>query len=329
MKNITYRPKEKRYIGRKQINGQIILVYAKTQKECYSKLNNLIKITKNKLTIEKISSFTVEEYWDKWYKENKEPFIATTTKEDFMIIKRKLSPIFQIKISQLTKEKILFFLNTLQENRTKQKVILQLKSMLDTAVKEHKIKFNPFDTIIIKNTKLKPKPPFNYEEQTKIINNINGKDFEPIILLYLTTGLRLKEMPFNDIEKHLNDNNILTTINLKGRERGKIRTKQIKLSNNMAEIVRKNINTFHKYKFNTISKSFKKFLNELNIKGSIVNCRHTFATNCFYLGKNELIIAKEMGHSTSQITKDNYINIDYNLTKEKLLKLYNNLYNLS
>ena len=32
------------------------------------------------------------------------------------------------------------------------------------------------------------------------------------------------------------------------------------------------------------------------------------------------------GCSTSQITKDNYTDLDYHLSKEKILKIYNNLY---
>ena len=39
-------------------------------------------------------------------------------------------------------------------------------------------------------------------------------------------------------------------------------------------------------------------------------------------------ISRQMGHSTSQITKDNYTDLDYHLSKEKILKLYNNLYYL-
>ena len=177
MKNITYRPNEKRYIGRKQILGQKITVYAKTQKECYKKLNEQIKIIKSKLEpVKEQNQFTVEQYWNKWYKENKEPFIADSTRDDFKIIKNKIAPIYAIKLNKLSKEKILEFLASLEENRTKEKVILQLKSMLTTAVKERKIKFNPFDTIITKNVKRKPKPPFNYEEQVKILKALKGSE---------------------------------------------------------------------------------------------------------------------------------------------------------
>lgn len=330
MKNITYRANEKRYIGRKQIHGEILTVYAKTQKECMSKLNEKIKKVKSELKkkTQKSSQFTVLEYWEKWYKENKEPFIADSTKKDFGYVKNKLAPLFQIRLSQLTKEKILDFLSTLKDNRPKEKLIVQLKSMLATAVIERKMKYNPFDTIVTKLEKRKPKPPFNYEEQQKIIENLKGKDFQPIILLYLTTGLRKNELNFKEIENDIDEKNILTAINLKGRDR-KIRYKKIKLSPAMVEMVIKNKEIFHKYTAGMIFEKFGKFLKNLHIKGSIVSCRHTFATNCFYLGKDSLIISREMGHTTSQITKDNYIDIDYNLSKEKILKLYNNLYNLT
>ena len=330
MKNITYRPKEKRYIGRKQIHQFKIIVYAKTQKACVEKLNNEIKRIKDNIKNNKqqINSYTVLEFWNKWYKENKEPFIADTTKDDFKILKNKLTPIHNIPLSKLTKEKILEFINSLKQNRTKEKVILQLKSMLKIAVAEHKIKYNPFDTIIVKETKRQPKPPFNYEEQKTILENLKDKEYKSIILVYLTTGLRLKELDFQNIENNIDENNILKAINLKGRER-EIRYKYIKLSNEIKNIIISNKEIFHKYTHGMIQDKFHDFLKALKIKGSIVTCRHTFATNCFYLEKDPLIISREMGHSTSEITKENYIKIDYNLNKEKILKLYNNLYNLN
>ena len=330
MKYVTYRPFEKRYIGRKQINKKVITVYAKTQRECLNKLN--LEIKKIKSDFELFSSQKAQlnfiTYWNKWYEQNKKPFIADTTKNDFNIIKRKLEPLYQIKLTKLSKDVILDFLKQLPDNRTKEKVVLQLKSILDTAVKERKIKYNPFDTIIFKSKKRKPKPPFNYEEQKIILENLKGKEIEPIILVYLTTGLRKNELDFANIENNIDKNNILTAINLKGRDR-EIRYKKIKLSSDMVKIIRDNAEVFHKYNSRRIFDAFDLFLKELNIRGSIVTCRHTFATNCFYLGKDSLIISREMGHSTSHITKDNYIDIDYNLDKEKILKLYNNLYNLN
>lgn len=221
MKNIIYRPLEKRYIGRKQINKKLITVYGKTQKECLNKLNQEIKLVKNNL-IEcnyKHNQFNVITYWDKWYNENKRPFIADTTREEFNILRKKITPLHNIPLNKLSKEKILDFLNSLVDNRTKEKIITQLRAMLTVAVKERKIKYNPFDTIIVKKIKRTPKPPFTFQEQKTILMHLNEIEIKPIILLYLTSGLRKNEMNFKSIENDIDENNILTARNLKARDR--------------------------------------------------------------------------------------------------------------
>ena len=329
MKNIVWRSKEKRYIGRKQINNQIITVYAKTQKDCINKLNIKIKEIKAKYK-NKIPSKnnTFLNCWNKWYEQNKEPFIAETTKDDFKIIKNKLTPIFDINIKNLNKDKLLNFFNSLKDNRTKDKIVTQLKSFFKYAYLEKLISHNPFTTIVYKNKKFKAKPAFTYEEQKSIIENLNNEEFKPIILFYLISGIRKNEIDFQTIEQCIDKKtHILTIKNLKGRDRQE-RYKKIKLSEDGIKLVINNLELFHKYNNRLIADHFKTFLSKLNIKGSIVTCRHTFATNCFYLGKDPLIISREMGHTTSSITKENYIDIDYDLSKEKILKLYKNLYNL-
>lgn len=331
MKNIIWRPKEKRYIGRKQIDKKVITVYAKTQKECYNKLNLKIKEAKlklNDIVNTNANTNTFINCWDKWYKQNKEPFIAESTKDDFKIIKNKLKPLFDINIKNINKDKLLEYFDSLKENRTKDKIVTQLKSFFKYATLARLINYNPFTTIVYKNKKYKAKPAFNYEQQKLILENLKGKPFKPIILFFLITGIRKNEIDFQNIENCINlNNNILTIKNLKGRDRQE-RYKNIKLSKEGINLVLNNIKIFHEYTNRLIADHFKKFLKDINIQGSIVNCRHTFATNCFYLGKDPLIISREMGHTTSAITKENYIDIDYNLSKEKVLKLYNNLYNL-
>ena len=123
------------------------------------------------------------------------------------------------------------------------------------------------------------------------------------------------------------ETNILKCLNLKGRNLIK-RYKYIKLSNSAISLIMNNLDIIHKYNSEQVYKKFADILKENNITGSIVTCRHTFATNCFYLGKPILITSREMGHSTTNLTEKVYTDIDYNLNKEKILKLYNNLYNL-
>lgn len=329
MKNIVWRPKEKRYIGRKQVDKNIIVVYGKTQKECLEKLNKKIKELKSDYSnAVKTKTNSFINCWNKWYQQNKEPFIADSTKDDFKIITKKLKPLYDISLKNLNKDKLLEYFEKLENNRTKDKIVTQLKSFFKYATLERIINNNPFNTIIYKNKKFKSKPAFTYEQQIAILENLENKVFKPIILFFLVTGIRKNEIDFQNIENCIDrDKNILTIINLKGRDRQE-RFKKIKLSNQAKNMVLNNLNVFHKYTNRLIADHFKDFLKKINIKGSLVNCRHTFATNCFYLGKDTLIISREMGHTTSQITKDNYIDIDYNLSKEKILKLYKGLYNL-
>ncbi len=327
MKNICYRPKEKRYIGRKQFMNKIVTVYAKTQLDCQKKLNNEInKIKINLNSTPKCNKITLIQYWDKWFNENKKPFLASKTIEEYNIVKRKFNNIYNLELTKINKETLLSFFSTLEDNRTKEKVITFLKAMFANALKEGKIKIDPFATLVFKLKKLKPKVPFNYSEQEYLLKKLKGEEIEPIILTYLITGLRKNELNFKSIENDIK-NNVLTAVNLKNRDR-EIRYKKIKLSEAGVKMILDNIQIFHKYNSRSIYDKFNSFLKSIGLNGSIVNCRHTFATNCFYLGKDNLIISREMGHSTCQITYENYIDIDYDLSKEKLLKLYNNLYNL-
>lgn len=329
MKNIYYRPTEKRYVGRKQIFGTSIEVYGKTQIECYKKLNEKIRQLKSKIA--NPYSKTPQTFivcWDKWYKQNKEPFIADTTRDDFQILRRKLSPIHNTNIKKLSKDAILEFLAKVENNRTKDKLVVQLKAFFKYATLERLINYNPFNTIVYKNQKYKSKPAFTYEQQKTILDNLKGKPFKPIVLFFLVTGIRKNEIDFKNIENCIDSKNILTIRNLKGRDR-EVRYKKIKLSEDAKKLVTDNLDIFHSYANELLADHFKAFLKFLGINGSLVTCRHTFATNCFYLGKDPLIISREMGHTTAGITKDNYIDIDYGLSKDKILKLYNNLYNLN
>lgn len=140
------------------------------------------------------------------------------------------------------------------------------------------------------------------------------------------TGLRKNELDTKNLINSIStEHKILKAVNLKGRNQV-IRHKEIKLSDSAIKLIFQNFDTIKKYDCELIYREFAEFLKGLKIAGSIVNLRHTYATNNFYLGTPELIISRQMGHSTSQITKDIYTDIDYHLTREKVLELYGKLY---
>lgn len=327
LKNIYYRIYDKRYIGIKQIHKQKIIVYAKTQKACYEKLKN--EVNKVKSIFTKVNTKTKLKfitYWQKWYEQNKKPFITKATAQDIERISQELKELHDIEISKIDKDKIINVLNKFTEGRKKEKIILYLKACFKTAFNDGTIKINPFANIVTKPRIIKRKPAFTYDQQEKILNRLNKEEIQPIILIYLITGLRRRELDFKDIDKYLYEEDmILKALNLKSRNQV-VRYKFIQLSKEGFNLIKNNIELLKKYNEETVYRKFAEILKELNIKGSIVNLRHTFATNNFYLGNPELFISRQMGHATSQITKDNYTDIDYHLSKEKILKLYNNLY---
>ena len=329
MKNIQYRISDKRYIGRKQVNGKIITVYAKTQKACADKLKEtVLKFLNGKDIITKSKSIIFIDYWNKWFQENKKPFVIKDTADQIERVKNRVVSIHNLPIKSITKDILLKLLNKFDEGRPKERIILYLKACFKTAWLDGTIKANPFANIVVKPRELKRKKPFTYEQQVLILERLKEEEIKPIILIYLITGLRRRELDFKNIDKNLYPNDrVLKAVNLKGRNQV-IRYKNIQLSKEGFSLIKNNIELIKKYNDEEIYRKFAEILKELNIEGSIVNLRHTFATNNFYLGNPELLISRQMGHRTSQITKDNYTDLDYHLSKEKILKLYNNLYYL-
>ena len=330
LKNIYYVPTEKRYVGIKQINKTRICVHAKKQLDCNKLLREAIQNYKNNNFnhSKNATNLTFENYYLKWFEQDKKPFIVKKTQDDIMRVFNIMKPFHKLMIRKITKDDLLSYFNTLPSNTTKEKVILYNKAMFSSAVANRIIKYSPFDTIKKAPKIKKQKYAFTYEEQTLLMKELNNKEIYPIIIIYLITGLRANEFNFSSIEKDINfEQKLLKARNLKGRN-FEVRYKYIRLNDNAIKLIMNNLDIIHKYNYNLLYRSFLDIMKNLNIQKSIVNLRHTFATNHLYLGTPEYIIAKEMGHSTSQVTKENYMNIDYNLSKEKILKLYNNLYSL-
>lgn len=330
LKNIYYIPSEKRYAGIKQINKIRIRVHAKTQLECHKLLKEAINDFKNKnYKIEnKSKTITLKDFYLKWYEQDKKDFVVPKTQRDIIHTYELLEPLHNLSIKKIDKDKILSLLDKIPKNRTKEKAIMYTKAMFKSAVANRVIKYSPFDTITTPPKKKKQKYAFTYDEQVLLLEKLKHEEIKPIILIYLITGLRQTELNFKSIEKDINfEQKVLKARNLKGRN-FEIRYKYIRLSDDAIKLIMNNLDIIHKYNPDSCYREFHKIMKEMNIEKSIVNLRHSFATNHLYLGTPEYIIAQEMGHSTSQITRQNYMNIDFNLNREKILKLYNNLYSL-
>lgn len=324
---IYYDQKNKRYLGRKQIFGRRLCVSDKNKKECIKKLREKInEFKKIKFTkVKKETNFL--KLWEKWFAQNKEPFISDKTKADINLVKAQLKPFHKLNVKYIDRDMILSLFAKLKENRTKEKIALYTKAFFNYIARERIIEVSPFNNIVLRAPVVKNKEAFTYEQQVELLDKLKGTKLEKVILIYLVTGLRKNELNYVDIEKDLDvENYVLRAVNLKGKYKQK-RFKHIKLTKESCELIQKSIPELKEWRnADNVYKAFHEFLKENKIPGSLVSCRHTFATNNFYLGNPELFISRQMGHAKSQITKDVYTSLDYHLNKEKVLKLYNNLY---
>ena len=329
LKNIHYRLSDKRYVGRKQIKKRTITVYAKTQKECAEKLKQEISKLLNFGNIETKNNrnFLLKDMFMKWFHQEKEPFLSISAQKDILAVYKDLAELHEVSIKKLTKTTLVSFFANKGDNRNKEKTRLYLNACLKYYLNEGIIAVNPCANVKVKKSNNR-KQALTFEQQTSLLEALKNKPLYPVILIYLVTGLRKNELNFSAIENDIDfENQILKAVNLKGRNLVK-RWKNIKLSKKAISLIMNNLDIIHSYNAETCYREFAEIMKALKIEASIVNLRHTFATNCFYLGKQDVIISKEMGHSKMQLTKDVYTDVDYHLSKEKLLKLYNNLYNL-
>ena len=315
-----------RYVKTITINNNKKYFYGNTKEECRKKYSKFLKQCKNKL-IESNTKITIKDWLNKWYETFKVNFVSEqTAKEIKNIIDDKLIYFHKYKIQDINTILLQNYFNKIQKSRPKEKTILYFRASLEKAQQLGYIKSNPFNAFIKEKKINIIKPPFTLEEQRRILERLENEKIKPAILIYLITGLRKQELNYKSIEKDIDyENKTLKAINLKQREE-EPRYKTIDLTEKAIELIHNNIKDIHELTHEKVYRRFNQILKELKIKGDIHTLRHTFATNCMYLGIPTKIYSKWLGHSTTQITQDIYTGIDKNITKEKINKLYNNLY---
>lgn len=321
MKNISRR-KDGRYCYRKQITGQIITIYAKTKESLKEKIKelNLIKTYKRKPK----SNKTLISWMNNWYEKYKKNFVSKSTKASIQTVINKLSSskIAQADIKQITTEDLQTYLNKIPRSRTKELMCLYINACFKKAQQLKIIESNPFENVN-KDKKIKSiRTAFSFDEQKTIFEEIQKTQFFAPIFVYLFCGVRRNELP-KDIGKSIQEDNTLKIENEKKRD-GTTTYRYIEITDRLKEVLLNNKNQF--ISPNRIFKKFKEFLKEFNIEGNLHKLRHTFTTNHLYLGTPDKFIQNWLGHEDISTTKNNYMNIDRSLSKEKLIKLYGDYY---
>ena len=323
MKNITKRA-DGRYMGRKQINGTIIYAYGYTINECAKNLQKAIKKEHSNPRVKR-QNYKLYDWLNIWYETYKAPFIKYKSALQIeSIIKIIKSNFDNISLSNLTSVSIQKFLNSYPTTRQKELIILYFNACLQKAEDLNYIVKNPIKAVVRDKKINNKRQPFTLHEQQTILKAIKGTVIEAPILFYLVTGVRKNELNTHDL---LNDidtkNHILKVKSEKKRNNNLYR--EIDITNELIQLVEKNYNSFQ-LTTEQIYRQFKQILKEHNIKGSLHNLRHTFATNHYYLGTPAKQVQAWLGHETIELTQNIYTQLDRSISKKDILKLYNNLY---
>ena len=239
-----------------------------------------------------------------------------------MSLKAVFTSLGYIKLKEITTLKLQDFINSLPNNRTKERIQTYLNAILEKAYNLDIIKKNPFKAVEKAKKGKYKNDAFTYAEQEQIINKTKGTDIECEVLIYLLTGARPTEFPTAndiDLEKQI--------IHINGTKNEKSKHREIEISEEFTNYLTTHLKT-HSLKTHTyIQKRFKELFDKSTINKPILyKLRHTFASNHFVLGTQTKQVSDWMGHTSIKITLDTYTDIDKTATKEKIQSLYNNYY---
>lgn len=319
MKNLTKR-NDGRWVGRKQINGETITVYGRTQKKCHEKLREAIQKPKpkKKQITSKIKLIDFANTWFETYKKNQ---VGKSSQDLYKtVVKNHISKIDK-NLKDITSLDLQNYINTLPNTRIKEVIVLTLKQIFKKAKELKLIKENPCEFIEKGKIQKGKREWFNIEEQKTILDNLPSTKMGLIVKALLLTGARPNEL--NGLSKLDIKGNYL---HIKGTKTSNA-VRWVMISENFKkELLAQPNETIFDYYLNRLQKDFREFMKSINLKGTLYMLRHTFASNLFYLGVPDKQRQYYMGHASVVLTNDIYTTFDPTITKKDILNLYKDLY---
>ena len=324
MKNITLRA-DGRYMGRKQINGQIVTVYARNASECATRLKRAIKEALRNPKTKKVT-YKLYDWLENWYMTYKVPFVKPKSALQIEAVIKTIKINFEnLSLHELTPGSIQKVLNKFPATRQKEIIVLYFNACLQKAEDLSIIEKNPFKAIVRDRKINNKREPFNLQRQKTILDALRGTDIEAIIYLYLCTGIRKNELNTQNILADIDEDKHILRVKSEKKRNNHDVYREIDITSELISLIRRNIKSFDT-NTDLIYRKFKQILVDNNINGSLHNLRHTFATNHYYLGTPAKQVQVWLGHETIELTQNIYTHIDKSITKNDILKLYNNLY---
>ncbi len=319
MKYITKR-KDGRWMGRKVINGNRVCVYGRTKADCYEKLKSIKKQNiQPKQTIKQVptSFYKFALYWFENFK--KGSIVERSHKFYLQIIESKLK-VLDKNIRTITLEELQTFVNSLPPTRTREKCVLTIKQVFKTAMQMDLIKKDISQYIVKGRIEKQDIQAFTLAEQKSIVAHLEDNEISKIILTYLLTGCRPQEL-FTLRKSKVDRGQVFIS-----GTKSKNAKRWVKISNKLESILKSREEVLFDYSLQQVTKMYKEFLQEIGVKGTLYQLRHTFATNLYYLRVPDKERQVYMGHYSTSITNDIYTDFNPNISREDIINIYGDFY---
>lgn len=304
---------DNRWQARFSVNGERKYIYGSTKLNCYENLKQAFEIKQVKL--EKTTTFY--EYWEYWYSHYKVPFYKKRTLHNYTsVFNNQIKPNFPDKnIKNITPLEINLFISNLEDTRMKEFTCQYLREVFKQAYRDKKIKYDFWEEIRRYHHKRKEGTALSTEQRKTIIEKADNTIYD-IFIFYLFTGCRPQEgllIKASDFENEM--------MHIPGTKTAG--------SDRWIPIIKPIRKIYEKYKSlqtetlfgisdTTLKRRLAEFKKICGFDFKTKDLRTTFATMCAEQGIAPRIIAKWLGHTTTNTTNKYYIKVLDNFEKEQI-----------
>ncbi len=317
MKNVRLR-KDGRFEFRKVINGVKVDIVKRTKLELLEAIRKIKKFGYQKTQPKLKHNFKI--FAERWFNLFKKPNIKEASADVYEnILDNHLLHLHNKNIEDITLDDLQSILNN-EKGRMRELSYLTIKQVFKQAYFEDLIKKDISQFLQKGKIEHTERRSLLYSEQKLLWESLGSDHLSLLIRFYLLTGCRREEAKISKQDLLSEGNNYFVYIAGTKTEKSK---RYVKISKKLFDELSKFEGQIFYTDYKSIEKRFRKKVRALNLKATIHQLRHTFATNLFVLGVPDKTRQMYLGHASIVMTNDVYTHvIDPTLTAERIKRLY-------
>ena len=328
IKNIYHRA-DGRWEYVKTQNGYKIYLIASTKEKLIQKIREEKQNHKRQVQKE---TLTFVKWCLRWLEVYKQDLRTSSQKRYKQIILKYIQPFFkETALKKINQEQVQKFVNSLVGERNKEYAFLTVRQALRQAFINKKIN-EDISSMLVKPKRHRKirRTAMSLVEQQELMKVL--KEYAPNVQMFILFSVILGTRRSETMRFKLSDINELTKrVHIRGTKTYGA-DRNIKISDDMITLLKNNAErseneSYFYFNPDYYTKIIQEIYNKAKIRDKTLHdLRHTCATNLLYLGMPDKFRQQYLGHANIAMTNDVYTNLQDDITKDGLIKLYNNLY---